>query len=109
MSLSPGSHQVQVTLPDGATVTDSVEVVAGQARTYQRSFSKGTLRVVIQPFGSGGEVRVRGRVVGQVPGPPTELFEGRHQVEIVSLDGRSKTERVVVRPGAQTNLTVSFD
>ncbi|MFW6369551.1 MAG: hypothetical protein ACOC0J_03105, partial [Myxococcota bacterium] len=107
--LSPGSHRLKVRLPDGGTVTDTVRIAAGEVSTYDRSFSKGSLRVVIQPFGSGGEVRGSSGLLATVPGPPAELYEGRHRVEIVGLDGRSKTEQVVIRPGARTTLTVALD
>ncbi len=109
LSLPAGNHRLRITLPDGARVMDNVQVVAGQARTYERSFSKGSLRVVLRPFGSGGEVRSAGRVLGSLPGPALDLYEGIHQVEVIGQGGQSVRERVVIRPGQQESLLVELE
>jgi eukaryotic-like serine/threonine-protein kinase len=109
VALPPGAHQLRVTLPDGAVNRERVEIASGQVQSFERRYAQGTLRVVIQPFGMGGEVRVRGRAAGAIPGPPIELYEGRHRIEVVGQDGRKVAEEVVVRAGAQTTVTVQLD
>ncbi len=104
-----GSHRLRITLPDGGRVLDRVDVTAGRTHTYRRSFSRGSLSVVLQPFGSGGEVHAGGRMLGKLPGPPMELYEGVHRVEIRREDGWSTVQRVEIEPGREASLSVEAD
>ena len=95
----PGAVDVEVfDARAGFSKKQTFDVRAGDNGTLPFEIGKGSLHLWVRPYAT---VMLDGKVLGQTPLAPIELYEGRYQLKLVNAElGKEKVVEYVVRAGA---------
>ena len=83
-----------------------MNVTVGEGKTTTRKvvFQRGTIRVLSRPSAT---VQVNGRAVGMTP-LNRPLYEGRHEIKLLTNDGREETRIINMKGGKTEVIKVVF-
>jgi serine/threonine-protein kinase len=95
----PGAVDIEVfDARVGFSKKQTFDVRAGDNGNLVFEIGKGSLQIWVRPYAT---VMLDGKVLGQTPLEPIELYEGRYQLKLVNADlGKEKVVEYVVRAGA---------
>ncbi len=86
--LSAGEHVVRLESPTlGLARTFKVRLVAGKQTTRVERFAMGKLNVMVDPW---ADVWLDGQAIGQTPLAGRDVWEGRHELRLVSPLGEKR-------------------
>jgi serine/threonine-protein kinase len=97
-NLPPGLLQVEAFDPEqGFSRVEDVSLGPGDNGTRRIVLGKGVVEFRIRPYAT---VLVDGRLLGQTPLEPVELYEGSHTLKLLNRElGKEYTTELLVRAG----------
>jgi serine/threonine protein kinase len=104
-AIAAGAHKVTVSSKAfGVYKSMNIQIVENKGTTRKVVFQRGTIRILSRPFAS---VSINGRSAGKTP-LNRPMYEGRHEITLMTDDGREETRIIKIRGGQTEVLKVVF-
>jgi len=100
-----GNHKVVISSKSfGVQKSMNVNIVENGSTTRKVVFQRGTIRVLSRPFAT---VHINGKSYGKTP-LNKPMYEGRHEIKLMTDDGREETRLINIKGGKTEIVKVVF-